>query len=272
MKKIISTLILLNTIYCLAQIGVNTTNPLALLHVQSISNSIPTIQVTGKNAHVPILTVTDNRNIGVNILNDNTATIILDSENKGNSGIRLFNHSNAVTYSNLDDLAIDNSGIVVSRGNDIGKTFIAFKANDSNEFSISAGIIEDDELVLTLPKGKYELTGSLVFHSGTNNDLELYLSGVGDVTGKFNAIGQYGSFTNSINAVTFYERDINSTVGVALGGGGTKPTDISGASINGFITVNSGTAVIKLKYKQQAGLFRDSKVYKNTFIKALKIQ
>lgn len=175
MKNIFYIILFSNISTCYSQIGVNTTKPESILHVHSLGNSLPIMQVKSEN-HQPILTINDNRNIGVNSLNDDSATLIISSEVKGNSGVRLFNHNKAIAHNNLNDLAVNNSGIVVSRGQNIGKSYFAFKTTDSPWFN-SSNVIEDTELVLELPQGKYELTGSIVFYSGTNNDLELFITG-----------------------------------------------------------------------------------------------
>ncbi len=274
MKNIIYILatLIFNSVH--AQIGINTPNPQATVHVKSNSTILPVLKIDTPTT-TPIIQVNNDKTIGVNTTNDGTATIIIDSKDKGNSGVRISNHQNAQTHGNLMDLAVNTEGVVVSRGKNIGNTFFAFKTIDSPLLNTSDGIINDEELVLNLPKGLYQITGSILFYSGTNNDIELFLEGVGEVTGKFNAIGQYGSFTNEITAVPHYEQNINSTTGVAVGGGGAGEEYKSGAQINGYIQVNGSSAIVKLKYKQQAGigiLARDTKIFKNTYIKATKIQ
>lgn len=139
----------------------------------------------------------------------------------------------------------------------------------------SHGIITDPELTLNLPVGVYEISGSIIYYSGTNNDMELFLDGNGDISASFNAIAQYGIFTNHGTAVPYYNQQINSTTGEVLGGGGTGDANKSGVSITGYITIRNNNAQLKLKYNQQAGistLARDTKVFKNTYIKATKIQ
>lgn len=274
MKKIIYILATLSIHSVNAQIGINTQNLQATVHVKSISTTLPVLKIDTPTT-TPILEVYNDKTIGVNTVNDGSATLIIDSKDKGNSGVRISNHQNGQRQNNLMDLAVTTDGIVVSRGKNIGNTFFAFKTTDSPLLNASDGIITDQELIITLPKGVYQITGSVLFFSGTNNDIELFLEGVGEVTGKFNAIGQYGSFTNEVTAVPHYEQNINSTNGVAVGGGGTGDDNKSGAHINGYIQVIGSSAIIKLKYKQQAGvgiLARDTKIFKNTYIKATKIQ
>lgn len=94
--------------------------------LKRINKNLPIFKVQHSVAQTAILQINDDKTIGINTQPDPTVSIIIDSKNKGNSGVRLSNHNQALLTPNLMDLAVDNGGIVVARGKDIGATFFCF--------------------------------------------------------------------------------------------------------------------------------------------------
>jgi hypothetical protein len=274
--NLLSYIIILSTTTIFGQVGINAKYPESDLHVKSTTSAIPVVNISTPTKKTPVVVVTDDSTIGINTLNDKSAMIMVNGEQPGDAGIFFNNHSHLSPVNFDEDLAVTNEGIVVSRGNNIGKVAYVFKKTDSAEFN-SNTIITDTELSLQLPKGKYLITGILKYYSGTNNDIDVKLVTVNNAfrtSGYFNVVGHYGTFTNSKNAVPYYSQPINSVEYVSVGGAGTGLENQLGAFINGIITLD-GDTTISLQYKQQAGataIARDTKVFAGSYLKILKIQ